>query len=110
MEINYETQELRDVFQFPAKALARYGPAVAKALAVRFADLRALPNATEIAAFDSHPITVDGVPAFAVHLTNGYSIIIIPNHPKVRYSAESIVWSNVKRIRVLEIVRQHEPR
>lgn len=110
LEINYETKELRDAFQFPAKALARYGPRVAKALAVRFADLRALPNAAELAAFDSHLITVDGVPAFAVHLAEDYTIIIVPNHPKLRYSSESIVWSSVKRIRVLEIVRQHEPR
>lgn len=107
MEIAYETLDLREVFQFPAKAVARYGSRVAKQLAIRFADIRALTNASEFEAFSPRYRMIQGAPALEIDLAEGYSLVLVPNHPKQRNTFVTD-WKTVRRIKVLEIVRARE--
>ena|GEM_PF-2228091 len=105
MEIAYETKEIRDLFQFPARALAQYGPRVARMLAVRFADLRALPNAAELLAFHPQETLAEGVPALELGLAEDYKMILVPNHPK--RPEGPIKWAAIRRLKVLEIRGGH---
>jgi hypothetical protein len=104
LEISYETKELREIFQFPARAADLYGPKVARLLAVRFADLRASPNAEELEAFSPKHRIIQGVPALALDLSSSYSVILVPNHPKHPPGA-AMNWATVRRVKVLDIVR-----
>jgi hypothetical protein len=106
LQISYESAELRDLFRFPAKALTCYGPTVARALAVRFADLCAFQNAAELSAFSPEYESVEGVPSLKLPITDEYSVRLVANHPKRKN--DPVNWGIVKRIKVLAIVRRHE--
>lgn len=101
MEISYKTTELRDLFQFPAKAFARHGATFARALAIRFADLRALQNAAELVAFSAQDCEIQDLPALELPISDGHSAIIVPNHPKSK--GVPIPWSKVTRVKVVSI-------
>jgi hypothetical protein len=106
LEIAYETKEIRDLFHFPARALARYGPSVARMLAVRFADLRALPNAGELVAFSPQEKLVQGDPMLELDIVGDFQMILAPNHPK--RPAGPVNWAKISRLKVFMIVGSHE--
>lgn len=82
MEITFKTGELRDYDAIPATALARYGPALARMLALRFADLRALQNAAELQVFGAEGCVFEGKEALKIPLTNDHSLVLVTLHPK----------------------------
>lgn len=104
MEVAYETEDLRDVFDFPARAVARYGENVARALAVRFADIRALANAAELGIFSPDFRSIGGLPALELDLAEGVRLVLVANDRKNR-GKSGVDWASVKRVRVFEIVR-----
>lgn len=106
MIISYKTKELRNYFHLPATALDQYGPAVAKILAVRFADLCAFQKASELADLGAQECELAGAPAIMVPVTTDCSIFLVANHPKNRY--ESLDWSNVTRVKIVKIGSQNE--
>lgn len=106
LEISYKTIELRDFFRFPAKAFARYGATVARALAVRFADLRALPNAADLVAFSAQDYVFQEDQAMELPITEDCSLILLVAHPKQKNRPLS--WANVTRIKIAEIKRRDE--
>ena len=107
MEITYETRDLREIFQFPAKAVVRYGPKVARLLALRFADLRAAPNAAELAVFSPEQRTIQGVSALELYLADGHSVVLLPSHPKRQIGSVGN-WESISRMKICHIVRAHE--
>ena len=106
MEISYKTTELRDFFQFPAKAYARYGATIARALSLRFADLRALQNAAELVAFSAQNSVFQDDQALELPVAEDYSLILLAAHPKQRN--QPLSWANVTRIKIVEIKRRDE--
>lgn len=101
MELAYETEELRDCFRVPATALVRYGPTAAKGLAVRFADMRALQRASELAALGAQECGFDGLQAMKVPITNDCNVFLVANHPKKK--GQSLDWANVTRVKIVKI-------
>ena len=106
MIISYKTEELRDYFRLPATALVRYGPTIARKLAVRFADLCALQEASGLAALGAQECEFSGAPAIMVPITTDFGIFLVANHPKKK--AESLDWSNVTRVKIAKIGSQDE--
>ena len=109
MEVRYETEELREIFCFPAKAIARFGANVARLLAVRFADIRALSNAAELDAFSTEYRTVGGFLAIELEIGENYSIFIVNNHVDKPPDGDDVDWAKVKRVKILCVARNHEP-
>ncbi|WP_437904071.1 hypothetical protein WME95_37140 [Sorangium sp. So ce327] len=106
MQISFETEELRDYHRIPAKALIRYGPTAAKGLAMRFADLRALQNASELVAFGAEECAFDGLHALKVPVAKDCSLVLVANHPKKKELA--LNWAGVTRVKVVTIGRHDE--
>lgn len=95
LEITFRTGELRDYDAVPATAFTRYGPALAQALALRFADLRALQDAVELEVFGAEVCVFEGNTALKIPLTNDHSLVLVTVPPKRR---------TVPRIKILAIV------
>lgn len=106
MELSYETEELRDYHRVPAKALVRYGPTAARGLAMRFADLRALQNASELVAFEAQECAFDGLQALKVPVAEDCSLVLVANHPKKKDQPPK--WASVTRVKVVTIGRHDE--
>lgn len=106
LELTYETEELRDLYRVPATALACFGPSIARALAVRFADLRAVQNASELVAFNARSCTRYDLPTISVPVTDDCSIILVASHPKKRGPAQE--WADVNRVKIIKIGRHDE--
>jgi len=104
LEIAYTTTELRDLFRFPATALAQFGANVARLLAIRFADLEALQNAAELETLGAMQCDAGGDKYLELPLAEGVVLIIKPNHPKRTMTD----WANVTRVKIAAIVRRDE--
>lgn len=104
MIISFATKRLRVQCERRHRAESDFGVAVAARLIARLADLREAITASELT-IGSPQIQGDRIRYL---LADGYSLHVGPNHAKVpQLSDETVDWSKVTRIQILEITNNH---
>ena len=104
MVIAFDSLWLRAVCENREEADAELGPAVARVLRSRLADLDAANSATDLIAGSPRVITEGDFEYMAVNLQDGMRIEFMANYVKnPADGADHIVWANVSRIKIIGI-------
>lgn len=109
MEIDFETDTLRQLCENCREADRQLGRANAKKLRARLADLEAVDCVAEIVAGRPHPLTGDRKGEFALSLSGGCRLVFRPRKlPPPSKEDGGIDWAAVDEICVTYIGDYHE--
>jgi proteic killer suppression protein len=108
MEISFKNNKLQKQCERHAEAQKKYGADNAKQLKIRMRDLFAAENVTSLTAGKPHRLIDDRLGQYAVYLVGGMRLIFEPDNDPVPLKDDgSIDWSQVTKIRIVEIVNYH---
>jgi len=108
MEIEFRNKHLRRLCEQDRYAVQELGADCAKKLQGRIADLQSVNDVLELPAGKPHPLKGDRKGQYAIELTGGKRLVIIPaNNPTPMLDEENIDWSRVTKIRIIEIGDYH---
>jgi hypothetical protein len=103
MEIAFESLALRKLCEDALHADAILGPKAADSLRRRVADLKASTSILDL--LTGRPRQRDE--NMEIELSDGYVIVLVPNHPKKPTSQNGQVhWNKVSRVKVVEIAQR----
>jgi proteic killer suppression protein len=108
MEISFKNNKLQKQCERHAEAQKEHGADNAKQLKRRIKDLSAAENVTSLTAGKPHRLINDRLGQYAVYLVGGMRLIFEPDNDPVPLKDDgSIDWSQVTKIRIVEIVNYH---
>ena len=108
MEISFKNNKLQKQCERDAEAQKEYGADNAKQLKRRIKDLSAAENVTSLTAGKPHRLINDRLGQYAVYLAGGVRLVFEPDNDQVPLKDDgSIDWSQVTKIRIVEIVNYH---
>ena len=106
MKLSYATFRLRRLCEEQKFAKKELGNDCAKQLAARIEDLYAFSKVGEIVAGRPHPLIGDRKGQFALRLSKGFRLIIVPSQEVVEDS--DFDWKEVSEVIVVEIGDYHD--
>jgi hypothetical protein len=109
LEFSFETKALRTLCEDEDVATAALGPAVARALLNRLADLRAAGNILELPI--GHPFAPDpkNRNVLAIDLGEGQLLTFSSGHRKVPLlESGEVDWERVNRVKIRQVGDSHE--
>lgn len=108
MELAFESKPLRTICENEAEARRELGDRVLEMLKHRLADLRAAISAKDVVVGRARLFNNSGSEYMALELTDGYQLVLAPNHPNNPMTAENRVdWTKVTRVKLLRIERNN---
>jgi len=111
MEISFAKSKLQSLCNNDRKLQGEYGPACAKKIKRRLAELEAaecLEDLRQLPRARCHELAADRKGQLAVDVEHPKRLIFEPDHQPVPAKPDGgLDWSKVTRIRVLEIVDYH---
>jgi len=108
MEISFKNNKLQKQCERHAEAQKEHGADNAKQLKRRIKDLSAAENVTSLTAGKPHRLIDDRLGQYAVSLVGGMRLIFEPDNDPVPLKDDgSIHWSQVTKIRIVEIGDYH---
>ncbi|MEQ3629358.1 MAG: hypothetical protein ABNH49_11940 [Hyphomonas sp.] len=105
MQIAFETEELRDLCLKADVAEARVGAAHTASLFAALADIRAAATAIELFMGEFIEASENVPPMIRIAIGSYGKLLLVSN--QVRHNgpnAEGVDWSQVKRVRIMEVV------
>ncbi|HHG90237.1 MAG TPA: killer suppression protein HigA [Devosia sp.] len=109
MEIDIPDDDIRVLCEQQRLAVRRLGPACARKLRNRLADLQAAAHVHELVAGRPHPLRGDRKGQFALDLHGGVRLVFEPNHnPVPRFADGGIDWAQVTQIIIVYIGDYHD--
>lgn len=109
MDIVYADEKLKKLCHEAKAASKKRGPACAKKLRTRLADLDAAARVGDLLAGRPHPLKGDRKGQFAVDLEGGVRLCFEPaDDPVPKRADESIDWSRVTAVRIVFIGDYHD--
>lgn len=110
MEISFETSKLQKLCNSDGKLKGEFGPVMAKRVRQRLIDLEASETLAEMRALPGrcHELAGDRHGELAMDLVHPMRLIFTPDHDPIPLSSGGgMDWSQVTRIRILEIADYH---
>lgn len=109
MEISFKTKRLKKLCEQTKQAERELGQRGAKKLRTRIADLAGFLAVTDLCAGRPHPLTGDRIGQFALDLDHPRRLVFEPDYdPAPTKDDGGIDWSQVTRVRILEIGDYHD--
>jgi len=110
MEIEFCKKKVQKLCERKKFATQELGPPCANKLHARIADIRAAHDIFDLPPTGKpHPLKGNRNGQFALNLPNGKRLILIPaDDPTPLNEDESIDWSRVTRVRIIEIGDYHD--
>lgn len=109
MKIDIKDKKVRELCEKQAVAVKKLGPACARKLRCRLADLEAATHVTDLVVGHPHPLKGDRNGQFALDLAGGFRLVFEPNHnPVPQCSDGSIDWSQVSIVCIEYIGDYHD--
>lgn len=104
MELAFGTEELRDMCEHEATAIARLGLLAAAALKNRLSDVRAAEFMSDIVAGRPRSGVMSGLECFQFELADRYVLTVVANHVPPRLDGDGRTdWSRVRRVKVVSV-------
>lgn len=104
MELAFDTEDLRDMCEHEATAIARLGPLPAEALKNRLSDIRAADFINDVVAGRPRSSVISGAECFQFDLADRYVLTVTANHVPPRLGGNGQTdWSRVRRVKVLSV-------
>lgn len=111
MKINFTSRKLQKVCNSEKELRARFGKPLAERLQQRLAELKAAETLEDIRRLPSarcHELSQDRKGQLAVDVVHPKRLIFEPDHnPVPRKPDGGLDWSQITRIRVIEIIDYH---
>lgn len=106
MELAFLDKKIRLICEDGDEASAILGPAVAKALQNRLADLDAASNVTDLLVGNAMEHG-EGVEAYySLDIENGYLLFFRPSHTRIHTIKNCINWKRVTKIQILKLEKK----
>ena len=100
---------VRQLCEDETTAQQELGVAVAQSLKNRLADIMAARSINDIIVGNPRRLLADSQHIMAIDLSDGYSLLMTPNHPRKRSDEPAIIdWSKISRIKILRVEANHE--
>lgn len=104
MELAFDTEDLRDMCEHEATAIARLGTLPAEALKNRLSDIRAADFISDVVAGRPRTSVISGVECFQFDLADRYALTVTANHAPPRLDGNGLTdWSRVRRVKVVSV-------
>jgi hypothetical protein len=104
LELSFDTEDLRDLCEHEAIAIARLGVLAAEELKNRLSDFKAADFINEVVAGRPRTSVVAGVECIQFDLADRYLVHVAANHAPPRLDAHSRTdWLRVRRIKVISV-------
>ncbi len=108
MEISFKTKKLQKLCEQANQAERALGTKGAKKLRARLADLAVCAAVSDLCAGRPHPLEGDRAGQLALDLDHPRRLVLEPDHvPIPKREDGSIDWSQVTRVRIIEIGDYH---
>jgi proteic killer suppression protein len=108
MEISFKTKQLQKLCEQSSLAQRKLGTQMAKKLSKRLADLKAASVVTDLIAGRPHPLEGNRAGQFALDLVQPQRLVFIADNQPIPIDEDgSIDWSQVTRVRIIEIGDYH---
>lgn len=109
MEIEFHSRRVQKLCEDTKTAVRELGPAGAKKLHSRLADLQAAHDVSELSAGKPHPLKGERRGQLAIELPGGKRLILVPaNNPAPHRDDGSIDWSGVTKVCIIEVCDYHD--
>jgi len=108
MEITYKNTKLQKLCERESEAKRKLGTDNARKLKARIKNLIDAENVTNLVAGSPHPLKGDRLGQFALSLVGLTRLVFEPDYPIPLKEDESINWSEVTKIIIVEIVDYHD--
>jgi plasmid maintenance system killer protein len=104
LELAFQNTTIREICEDEDKAKVELGPAIAKALQNRLADLDAAPTVKDLPIGNPSELTGDRLNTkYKLDLIDGYRLVFCCNHVKPPMKYDKIDWEKVSHIQILQI-------
>ncbi len=109
MELAFDTEDLRDMCEHEATAIARLGALAAAELMNRLSDIQAADRVGDVLAGQPRANFVSGTECVQFDLTDQYVLTVAANHapPRLNHLGRPD-WSRVRRMKIISVEQQHE--
>lgn len=109
MEVTFANSDLQTICEDPRQAKRELGPASAKKLQARLADLVAASRLGDVPAGQPHPLKGSREGQFSIRLSGGQRLVSeAADEPVPTASDGAIDWKNVSAIRIVFIGDYHD--
>lgn len=103
MELAFDTEELRDMCEHEATAIARLGTLAAEALKNRLSDIRAADFINDVVAGQPRSSVISGAECFQFDLAD-HVLTVTANHAPPRLDGNGLTdWARVRRVKVMSV-------
>lgn len=104
LELAFGTEELRDMCEHEATAIARLGHLAAAALKNRLSDIRAAEFMCDVVAGHPRSGVISGLNCFHLELADRFVLAVVANHVPPRLDGNGQTdWSRVRRVKVVSV-------
>lgn len=109
MDLEFDDAKLQKCCQTDKQMVRAYGPKSAKKLQARLNALRSLEVVADLWDLPGrwHVLTADRAGHFAADLDHPYRLIVRPTPPVPRMPDDSIDWTRVRAVTVVEVFDYH---
>jgi toxin HigB-1 len=109
MDLSFADSKLKQLCENPRDATRELGPASAKRLQSRLADLVASANPTELPAGRPHPLKDNRFGRYSVRLHGGHRLVFeADDNPVPMTKDDAIDWLKITSIRIVYIGDYHD--
>jgi hypothetical protein len=100
----FSTLEIRTICESQVRAEREFGPDTAKDLRSRLADIVAAEVISDLVAGDPAMLQDSRGSFVAIHLHDGYRLILLPNQSHVPKHADgSVNWTKIRRVKIDQV-------
>ena len=108
MEIDFNTEKLKNLCQVGKVAQKELGAEAAKKLMLRLQQIEALTTVNELELGNPHPLTGDRLGQFSLTISGAKRLVFKPNHyPIPCHTDGGINWSQVNKVTIVFIGDYH---
>ncbi len=109
MEIKFSNQKLQKICENQRSANRELGQSSAKKLRTRISDIIAAQNVFDLPAGNPHQLKGNRIGQYSLSLSDGKRLVFIPaNNPTPLDDDDSIDWSRVTKVCIIEIGNYHD--